>query len=206
MEDIVCNNMLSLLPRDMISYILSFNGYEIYNKIYVKKIDYTFYNIIRNYFINRVTVFTQFTRTGVCVLFSSDDENEEENLNENEMKVLTINYGYNPVHITEYQIIAVEMGDYNNQADPFNPNYPISYVKDRGEETMFYSINRYLFDRDILFIDSMVYIPELNVKFTHHRFKELNLLSMEEDPHEVEEEEEFYNEEHYDQEYYQNYM
>ncbi len=198
---IVCNNMSNNLPRDIISYILSFNGYEEKSGKYIRKIDFKLYENIKNYFINRVTLFDSFTRTGICVLINSEEQSEKE------IKVLTINYGYNPVHLLDYENVAPEMGDYNNEIDPFNHRYPLEYVENTEEETMFYSINNYTItsNNNIMFINSLTYIPELNAKFEHHPFKQLDIINIDEDENVIHEEEEYYTEENYDKEYYNNY-
>ncbi len=201
--DILCNSINTYFPRDIISYILSFNGYEEKNGKYIRKLDLLKYNNLLIYFECRTTLFNNYTSSGVCILIQSENEKEQD------IKVLTINYGYNPVHLLEYENIASEMGDYNNQIDPFNPLYPLEYVENTEEETMFYSVNNYyITDNDnIVFLNSLTYMPQLNAKFEHHPFKELNILNINENIEELNEKEEIYNEDNYDEEeyYYKNY-
>ena len=200
--DILCNSMINHFPRDIISYILSFNGYEEKNGRYIKKIDLLLYENIKIYFECRTTLFNNYTRTGICILIQSENEKDED------IKVLTINYGYNPVHLLEYENVAPEIQNYNNEPDPFNHAYPLEYVENTEEETMFYSINNYyITDNDnIIFLNSTTYIPQLNAKFEHHPFKEINILNMDENIEEIKEKEEIFNEENYDEEeyYYKN--
>jgi hypothetical protein len=172
-------NILNL-PRDLILLILSYNGYYDYNGKLIKKLILSDYKNISDIFEYRMQ---NLYRDGI-MLYINITENIEmadiEDMDNVPVKLISINYGYNPVHAIQYENVSHELME-NIPIDPFDRRFSIEEVDNTEEPTMFYSVIKYncnMNNNSIIFDFAKVYMPMFNFKFDHYPYKPLNVLDM----------------------------
>jgi len=168
------NNILEKInyriPKDVITLILSYNGYYDRNGSYMKKIDVSKYENVVKILLNRIKngifdkVFIEI-KTQPGLYFG--------------IKILTINYGIRPIHHSEYQ--NQEYGVSPTIINPFNPDFDATNKLKIVNNTVFYSFITYdvsmsqpnmetneLENIYLSSSNSLVYIPYEKKKFSYY--------------------------------------
>ena len=171
------NNILEKInyriPKDVITLILSYNGYYDRNGSYMKKIDVSKYENIVKILLNRIKngvfdkVFIEInTQPGLCFCG---------------IKILTINYGIRPIHHFEYQ--NQDFGGNRTIINPFDPDFDATNKLKIVNNTVFYSFITYdvsmsqpnmetneLENIYLSSSDALVYIPYNKKKFSYYPY------------------------------------
>lgn len=158
------------LPTDIITHIMSYNGYYSRNGMYMKKIDISKYEKIAKMFLLR-------NKYGLLDNIYIEIYTPIDNGISFVKKVLTINYGMRPIHHPEYQAVdnnSIMINPFDSSFDAVNKlkiaNKTIFYSfitydmfismdnnENNGFETMYLSTS-----------NSMVYIPYEKKKFSYY--------------------------------------